>query len=101
MTRKIAISLPDATLQRAQIAVKRGRAPNVSNYITLLIDQESESESFDAMIADFVRASGASESELRAAEAQTIADFERAGLITRRKKPAAVGGKVESRRRTG
>ncbi len=98
MTKKIAISLPDSTLHRAQTAVKRGRAPNVSNYIARLIDQASENESFEAMIADFVRTSGATEIEVQAADAQALVDFERAGLISRRKKAATAGGKVESRR---
>lgn len=30
---KISVSLPDKTLERAKIAVKHGRAPNVSSYI--------------------------------------------------------------------
>jgi Arc/MetJ-type ribon-helix-helix transcriptional regulator len=85
MTKKIAVSLPDRTLQRARTAVKHGKAPNVSNYIALLIDQESASESFEEMIADWLRESGATEKEIRSAERQAVADFERAGLVPRGK----------------
>ena len=80
MTKKIAVSLPDHTLERAKTAVRRGKAPNVSNYIALLIDQESAAESFEQMIADFLRDSGATEKQIRAAERQAATDFERAGL---------------------
>lgn len=82
MTKKIAVSLPDRTLERAKIAVKRGKAPNVSNYIALLIDEESASESFEEMIADFVQKSGASAKEIQAASRQARKDFEKAGLLT-------------------
>jgi len=82
MTKKIAVSLPDRTLERAKIAVKRGKAPNVSNYIALLIDQESTSESFEEMIADFVKKSSASDKEIQAAERQARKDFQKAGLPT-------------------
>ncbi|MBI5532720.1 MAG: hypothetical protein HY898_08405 [Deltaproteobacteria bacterium] len=86
MTRKLAISLPDQTLDRAKAAVRRGKARNVSNYIALLIDQESASESFEEMIADWLRESGASDQEIRAAERKALSDFERAGLAPKRKR---------------
>ncbi len=85
MTKKIAVSLPDQTLTRARIAVKRGKAPNLSNYIALLIDQQSASESFDEMVADWLRESGASAKQIRAAEQSALADFERAGLLPKGK----------------
>lgn len=85
MTKKIAVSLPDETLARAKRAVARGKAPNVSNYIALLIEQESASESFEDMIADFIRQSGAGEREIRAAERRTQDDFRRAGLPSKGK----------------
>ena len=82
MTKKIAVSLPDRTLERAKIAVRRGKAPNVSNYIALLIDQESTSESFEEMIADFVQKSGASDKQIQAASQKARKAFEKAGLTT-------------------
>ena len=88
MTKKIAVSLPDRTLQRARTAVRRGKAPNVSNYIALLIDQEGASESFEEMIADWLRESGATETEIRTAERRTVADFRRASLVPRGKRRA-------------
>ncbi len=90
MTKKIAVSLPDQTLERAQLAVQNGKAPNVSNYIALLIDQQSASESFEAMVADWLRTSGATAKEIRAAERRALADFERAGLVPKgRRREAA------------
>ena len=83
MTKKIAVSLPDRTLERAKIAVKRGKAPNVSNYIASLIDQECTSESFEQMIADLVKKSGATDREIQAAERRARKDFEKAGLPTK------------------
>jgi Arc/MetJ-type ribon-helix-helix transcriptional regulator len=83
MTKKIAVSLPDKTLERAKTAVKYGKAPNVSNYIASLIDKESAAESFEEKIADWLRASGATDKEIRAAERRALDDFERAGLLPR------------------
>ena len=94
MTKKIAVSLPDRTLERAKIAVKRGKAPNVSNYIARLIDQANTSESFDEMIADFVKKSGAGENETRAAERQALKEFEKAGLPTQAKHREAASRKA-------
>jgi len=68
MTRNITISLPDQTLRRAQSAVSLGKARNVSNYIALLIEQECAAESFDEMIADWLRESKATAGEIRASQ---------------------------------
>jgi hypothetical protein len=84
MTKKIAISLPDESLERARSAVRRGKAPNVSNYIAHLIDEAGANEPFEAMIADLIRESGASEAQIRAADQESQRAFERAGLVRRR-----------------
>jgi hypothetical protein len=81
MTRKIAISLPDATLRKARAAVKERKVPSVSNYIGRLIEDASATETFDAMIADWVRESGATEVQLRAAKEESREAFRRAGLL--------------------
>ena len=81
MTRKIAISLPDASLKKARAAVKAGSAPNLSNYIARLIEDASASETFDEMIAAWLHESGASEAEIREAEDESTEAFERAGLL--------------------
>ena len=94
MTKKIAVSLPDQTLARAKAAVKRGRALNVSNYIAALIDQESASESFEEMIADWLRKSGATAAEIRAAEQRTLVDFAAAGLLPKGGQRAATTRKA-------
>ena len=84
MTKKIAISLPDASLRKARAAVRQGRAPNVSNYIARLIDDANASEAFEEMIAAWISESGASAAQIRAAEQESRAAFERAGLARRR-----------------
>lgn len=94
MTKKIAVSLPDGTLERARAAVRRGKAPNLSNYIAALIDHEAATESFEEMIADWLRKSGATEAEIRAAEGRTVADFEAAGLVPKGKGRGAAARKA-------
>ena len=84
MTKKIAISLPDRSLRKARAAVKAGKAPNVSNYIAHLIEDANANETFDEMIASWIRESGATEDELRAAEEESHEAFARAGLEPRR-----------------
>jgi Arc/MetJ-type ribon-helix-helix transcriptional regulator len=83
MTKKIAISLPDSTLEKARAAIRAGRAPNVSSYMARLIEDASATETFDEMIAAWVRDSGASHEEIDAAYEESRRAFERAGLVGR------------------
>jgi hypothetical protein len=76
--------LPDLSLRKARAAVKAGKAPNVSNYIASLIEDADASENFDEMIASWVRESGATLTEIHAAEEESRAAFERAGLVHRK-----------------
>jgi len=94
MTKKTAISLPDETLESANAAVRSGKAPNVSNYIALLIEQESAAESFEEMISDWLRESGATEKQIRAAGRGALADFARAGLVAKGKSREAASRKT-------
>jgi hypothetical protein len=55
MTKKIAISLPDVTLDKARTAVKRRKATSLSGYIVRLIEDASANETFDQMLAEWVR----------------------------------------------
>ena len=80
MTKKIAISLPDGTLKKAQNAVKQKKAANVSNYIAHLIEDASASETFEEMIEIWIRESGATQEEIFAAHEESRRAFERAGL---------------------
>jgi hypothetical protein len=84
MTRKIAISLPDGSLKKAKAAVRAGKAPNVSNYVAHLIEAASANETFNEMIAGWMRESGATAAELRAAEEESRVAFARAGLLPRK-----------------
>src|SRR5262249_10833596 len=86
MTRKIAISLPDSTLKKAKDAVRSGKARNVSNYVARLIEHASAAETFEGMIADWVRESGATEEEIHAAEEESREAFERVGLVPKDKR---------------
>jgi len=95
MTRKIAISLPDATLGKARAAVKDRGAASLSSYIGLLIEDASAAETFEQMLAAWVQESGASPAQIRAAEAESFEAFKRAGLIPtgkRREKAARKAG---------
>jgi Arc/MetJ-type ribon-helix-helix transcriptional regulator len=94
MTRKIAISLPDASLRKARAAVRRGKAPNVSNYIARLIEDASASETFEDMIAAWIRESGATEAQIRAAEQESQAAFEQAGLARKGRRREAASRKA-------
>jgi Arc/MetJ-type ribon-helix-helix transcriptional regulator len=94
MTKKIAISLPDASLEKARSAVRRGKAPNVSNYIAHLIDEAGANEPFEDMIAELIRESGASEAQIRAAELESERAFTRAGLAGRGARRAAKARKA-------
>jgi Arc/MetJ-type ribon-helix-helix transcriptional regulator len=85
MTKKIAISLPDVTLDKARAAVKGRRAASLSGYIVRLIEDASASETFEQMLAEWVRESGASAAEIRAAEKESRAAFVRAGLLRRKR----------------
>jgi hypothetical protein len=86
MTKKIAISLPDASLRKARAAVHAGKAATLSGYIAQLVDNANAIETFDEMIANWVSESGATEAEVRAAEEESRMAFERAGL--NRKRPS-------------
>jgi Arc/MetJ-type ribon-helix-helix transcriptional regulator len=83
MTKKIAISLPDHSLRKARAAVKAGKAASVSGYIAELVDNASADETFDEMIAAWLKESGATDAELRSAEEESRLAFERAGLKRR------------------
>lgn len=80
MTKKLAISLPDKSLRKVKAAVKAGKAKNVSNYIARLIEDATAEESFGDMIAEWMKESGATEAELRAADEESRIAFARAGL---------------------
>jgi Arc/MetJ-type ribon-helix-helix transcriptional regulator len=81
MTRKIAISLPDATLGKARAAVKDREAASLSGYIGRLIEDACAAETFEEMLAAWVQESGATSAEIRAAQKESLEAFERAGLI--------------------
>ncbi len=88
MTRKIAISLPDATLGKARAAVKDRGAASLSSYIGRLIEDASAAETFEDMLASWVQESGATPAEIRAAQKESLEAFERAGLIGNGKRHA-------------
>ena len=95
MTRKIAISLPDATLGKARTAAKERGAASLSSYIGRLIEDASASETFEQLLAAWVRESGATPAEIRSAQRESLEAFERAGLLRtgqRREKAARKAG---------
>jgi hypothetical protein len=86
MTRKIAISLPDATLGKARAAVKDRGVASLSSYIGRLIEDASAAETFEEMLAAWVQESGATPAEIRSAQKESLEAFARAGLIGSRKR---------------
>jgi len=86
MTKKIAVSLPDRTWARARSVVKSGRAESVSGYIATLIDREADDESFEEMIARWDREDGRTPDEVARGRTAVLADFERAGLVAKRRR---------------
>ena len=59
---------------------KASKAAIVSGYNAQLVENASAQEAFDEMIAAWMKESGASKAELRAAEEESRLAFERAGL---------------------
>jgi len=94
MTRKIAISLPDATLGKARAAVKARAVASLSSYIGRLIEDASATETFEEMLANWVQESGATSAEIRAAQKESLEAFERAGLIQTRNRREKAGRKA-------
>lgn len=92
--KKIAISLPDATLGKARAAVEHRGAASLSAYIGRLIEDASAAESFEQMLAEWVQESGATPAEIRAAQKESLAAFERAGLIRHGKRREKTTRKV-------
>jgi Arc/MetJ-type ribon-helix-helix transcriptional regulator len=94
MTRKIAISLPDATLGKARAAVRDRGAASLSSYIGRLIEDASATETFEEMLAAWIQESGATSAEIRAAQKESLEAFERAGLTEGRNQREKAGRKA-------
>jgi hypothetical protein len=60
--------------------VKAGKAASASGCIAQLVEDANAQETFDELIAAWMKESGASEAELRAADEESRLAFERAGL---------------------
>lgn len=55
---KIAISLPRELAARARRAVRQGRAPSVSAYITTALDEKSKLDDLAALLDEMLAESG-------------------------------------------
>jgi len=58
MTKKIAISLPDALLDHARGAVAAGRAESVSAYVAGAIAERAKQEDLAALLAEMLSETG-------------------------------------------
>lgn len=57
-TRKIAISVPEPTLEKARRAVKAGRAPSMSAYVSQALERTAMLDDLDDLLEELLRESG-------------------------------------------
>jgi hypothetical protein len=69
---KIAISLPEAVLRQARIALKRGHAASMSSYIASALQQRAMSDDLSDMIADMLSETGGRLTREEQAEADRL-----------------------------
>lgn len=55
---KIAVSLPQEVLDRARLAVKRGRAPNLSAYVGAALEQKAKLDELEELLDEMLRETG-------------------------------------------
>lgn len=69
-TEKIAISLPKGLAERAKRAVRQGRAPSVSAYVTAALEEKVKLDELSALLDEMLAESGGplSPAERRAAD---------------------------------
>lgn len=70
-TRKIAVSLPGALVDRARNAVRKGRAPSVSAYVAAALEEKSKLEELEELMREMLAETGGplSARERKAADA--------------------------------
>ena len=56
--RKIAVSIPQRTLARAQRAVRRGRAPSMSAYVTAAVEERVKLDELAQMLDEMLAETG-------------------------------------------
>ena len=57
-TAKIAVSLPEEVLRRAQRAVRRGRAPSMSAYVAEALEQRSKLDDLEELLDEMLEETG-------------------------------------------
>ena len=57
-TAKIAVSLPEEVLRRAQRAVRRGRAPSMSAYVAEALEQKSKGDDLEELLDEMLEETG-------------------------------------------
>jgi Arc/MetJ-type ribon-helix-helix transcriptional regulator len=57
-TEKIAVSLPKGLAERAKRAVRQGRAPSVSAYVTAALEEKVKLEELSALLDEMLAESG-------------------------------------------
>jgi hypothetical protein len=55
---KVAVSLPRETFQRAKRAVRRGRAPSLSAYVTAALEQKATFDELDDLLNEMLDETG-------------------------------------------
>jgi Arc/MetJ-type ribon-helix-helix transcriptional regulator len=59
-TMKIAVSLPEETLERAKRAVRRGRAESLSAYVNVALEQKATLDELDDLLNEMLDETGGS-----------------------------------------
>lgn len=57
-TAKIAVTVPEETLQNARLQVRKGRARSLSAYVSAALDQKAMLDDLDEMLVQMLEASG-------------------------------------------
>jgi Arc/MetJ-type ribon-helix-helix transcriptional regulator len=56
--KKVAITVPEQTLERARSAVKAGRAASLSAYVSRALEQQSMLDDLDALLEEMLEETG-------------------------------------------
>jgi len=57
-TMKIAVTVPEETLQHARLQVRKGRARSLSAYVSAALDQKAMLDDLDELLVQLLEASG-------------------------------------------
>jgi Arc/MetJ-type ribon-helix-helix transcriptional regulator len=74
ITAKVALTVPKEVLDRARLAVKRGKAASPSAYVTRALEHMVKEDDFDALLDEKLQRSGGPVTEQEARRIDAILD---------------------------